>query len=117
MHNRSRTLETRARQFRSSLTESEAALWNLLSAGKTGVWFKRQVVLGHRFIVDFLAPARKVVVEVDGGYHVARRTTDARRDRKLARLGYRVLRLEAELVLRRPHEALTRVLAALEEPP
>lgn len=115
MHNRSHTLETRARQMRSALTESEAALWKLLSAGKTGVWFKRQVVVGS-FIVDFLAPARKVVVEVDGGYHVARRAADARRDRKLARLGYRVVRLEAGLVLRQPKEALARLMAALEEP-
>jgi very-short-patch-repair endonuclease len=116
MHNRSHTLEPRARQLRSALTESEAALWKLLSAGKARVWFKRQVVVGS-FIVDFLGPARKVVVEVDGGYHVARGAADARRDRKLARLGYRVVRLEAELVLRRPRVARECMLAALEGPP
>jgi very-short-patch-repair endonuclease len=115
MHNRSRTLETRA-QLRSSLTESERVLWTLLSAGKTGAWFRRQVVLGQ-FVVDFAAPARKVAVEVDGGYHRSRRAADARRDRKLARLGYRVVRLDAQLVLRRPAEALARVLLTLEEPP
>jgi very-short-patch-repair endonuclease len=38
-------------------------------------------------IVDFMAPARKLVVEVDGGYHgdVRRQRADARRDRRLER--------------------------------
>ena len=36
----------------------------------------------------------------NGGYHALRRTADARRDRALRRLGYRVLRIEAELVLK-----------------
>jgi very-short-patch-repair endonuclease len=88
----------------------------LLSGGKLGVGSRRQVVIG-RYIVDFLAPARRVVVEVDGGYHARRRGADARRDRKLAALGYRVLRLEAELVLRQPQEAVARIRAVLAEPP
>ncbi len=41
---------------------------------------------------------------------------DARRDRELARLGYRVLRLPAELVQRQLTEALARVRAALRQP-
>jgi Protein of unknown function (DUF559) len=75
-------------------TPSEQRLWALLRAGQLGVWFRRQVPLG-RFIADFAAVSARVVVEVDGGYHARRRAADARRDRALARLGYRVLRLEA----------------------
>lgn len=52
-------------------------------------------------------------VEVDGGYHAARRAADARRERVLRRLGYRVLRLDAELVLGAPEQALALVRAAL----
>ena len=40
------------------------------------------------------------VVEVNGGYHRQRATADARRTQVLERLGYRVLRLDAELVSR-----------------
>jgi very-short-patch-repair endonuclease len=69
-----------------------------------------------RFIVDFAAPAERLVVEVDGAYHARRRAADARRDRVLRRLGYRVLRLEAQLVLERPEEAVALVVAALAEP-
>ncbi|MCC6669376.1 MAG: DUF559 domain-containing protein [Polyangiaceae bacterium] len=52
-------------------------------------------------------------VEVDGGPHCARGAADARRDGKLVRLGFRVLRLEADLVERALPEALARVRQAL----
>jgi len=112
MRDRSSTLQIHAAQLRSSLTPSEAALWRLINAGKTGVWFRRQQVIGS-FIVDFVAPAARVVIEVDGEYHSRRRSADARRDRVLRRLGYRVLRLEAELVLRHPEQAVALIRAAL----
>jgi very-short-patch-repair endonuclease len=50
--------------------------------------------------VDFVAPAARLVVEVDGSFHAgSRRRTDAARDEVLVSAGYRVLRLAAELVL------------------
>jgi very-short-patch-repair endonuclease len=78
-----------------------------------GVEFRRQVVIADRFIVDFLAPAQKLIVEVDGPYHHSVRIRDARRERKLQRLGYRMLRLEAELVVRDLAGAFARIRAAL----
>ena len=69
--------------------------------------------LGGRFIVDFFASAAGLIVEVDGGYHARRRCADASCDRKLRRLGYRVVRLEAELVLRGLPAAIALVRAAL----
>lgn len=56
-------------------------------------------------MADFVAPQAKLVVEVDGPCHERRRAA-ARRDRKLARLGYRGLRLETELVMRQLPAAL-----------
>jgi very-short-patch-repair endonuclease len=86
--------------MRSAPTASERALWAELSSSKLGVGFRRQQVVAG-CVVDFLAPSRKLVVEVDGGYHCtpARRRADARRDRQLQRAGYRVLRFSADLVL------------------
>jgi very-short-patch-repair endonuclease len=109
-------LEERARVFRSRPTASESALWNAISGGILGVSFKRQIVLGN-FVVDFVSPRAHLVVEVDGGVHRNRRRADERRDRKLRRLGYRVLRLDAELVLHDLAEALRRISAALDTPP
>jgi very-short-patch-repair endonuclease len=102
--------------MRSAPTPSERALWALLRAKQLGVWFRRQVPLG-RFIADFAAVGARLVVEVDGGYHAERRAADARRDRALGRLGYRVLRLEAALVLDQPLEARARVREALSRVP
>ena len=95
----------RARAMRTELTPSEQRLWLELRGGQLGVWFRRQVPLG-RFVGDFVAVSARLVVEVDGGYHARRRALDAQRDRALGRLGYRVLRLEAELVMGQPAEAV-----------
>jgi very-short-patch-repair endonuclease len=101
--------------MRFALTPSEAALWALIRGRRVlGVQFRRQVVLGGRFIVNFLARAARLVVEVDGGYHARRQQADARRDAALRRLGYRVLRLQAELVEREPERAVALVRGALE---
>jgi very-short-patch-repair endonuclease len=111
-HAKSSQLQLYAARNRAAPTESEARLWSALSAGKLGVHFRRQVVLGG-FIVDFLAPRARLVVEVDGTYHAQRVAADGRRDSKLRRLGYRVLRIPAALVMNDPRAAVELVWAAL----
>ena len=110
-HYRQSLIELRARQMRSAPTPAEARLFQAISAKKLGVVFRRQVVLG-RFIADLVAPAARLIVEVDGAHHARRTAADARRDRALARMGYRVLHLPAELVEKQLGEALARVQAA-----
>jgi len=95
-------IEARARHMRFNLTFPEQRLWQAIRGRQLGCVFRRQVPLGGRFIADFCAPNGKVVVEVDGGWHTARRMADARRDEALRRLGYRVIRLKVELVSTRP---------------
>jgi very-short-patch-repair endonuclease len=108
-----RTLEQRARVLREASTRSEEALWRAIRARRLGVMFRRQVLIG-RYIVDFVAPAARLVVEVDGSFHAgARWRTDARRDAALVSAGYRVLRLGAELVLRSVDVAVERIREAL----
>jgi very-short-patch-repair endonuclease len=106
------TLEQRARVMRHSPTESEAALWRLLRGRQLGVCFKRQVpLLGY--IVDFYASEAKLVVEVDGGYHAERVAPDAKRQRRLERAGYRVVRVTSEAVLERPHHVKAILVCAV----
>jgi very-short-patch-repair endonuclease len=50
-----------------------------------------------------------LVVEVDGGYHARDAAGDARRDRDMGRLGYRVVRVSHEAVMQR-HEAVLRLI-------
>ena len=107
-------LQARARSFRAAPTFSELVLFEAVRGKRLGVAFKRQVVV-DRYIVDLLAPSAKLIVEVDGGYHARCRPADERRDRRLQRLGYRVLRLSDELVVRRLPEALRLIREAIEQ--
>jgi len=94
-------------------TYTEALLWSRLRAGQLGVTFRRQVVIGS-YIVDFVAPRARLIVEVDGdAYHAARARADRRRDEKLGRMGYRVLRVPSSLVEREVEKAVEMVRAAL----
>jgi len=99
--------------MRASQTASEQLLWERLRGRRLGVVFRRQVPLLGRFIADFLAPSRRLVVEVDGVYHAERGRGDARRDVALKRAGYRIVRLEASLVVRDIELALSVIRAAL----
>jgi len=94
--------------MRFSPTASEHALWLQLSGSKLGVAFRRQLVIGN-FIVDFASTKVRLVVEVDGSAHELRERHDSRRDRELARLGWRVLRLEDRDVLQRLSWAIQQI--------
>jgi very-short-patch-repair endonuclease len=109
---RSVLLHECARVMRAQPTLSEARLWAQLSGRKLGVAFRRQVALGG-YIVDFLAPACRLVVEVDGAYHSRRLRADDRRDAQLRELGFRVMHLEVELVMQDLSLALERIRDAL----
>ena len=115
MPNNKALIALHAHQMRQAPTDSEARLWSALRSSQLGVAFRRQVpLLG--FIADFYAPSLRLIVEVDGGYHARRTSADARRDRKLARSGYRVLRVDAEQVMRELPAAIVKIAAACTQP-
>jgi len=60
-----------------------------------------------------LAPAQRLVIEVDGAYHGGRGRADSRRDAALARTGYCVVRIEASLVVSNIESALECIRATL----
>ena len=115
MSNNKDTLALHAHTMRQAPTDSEARLWRALRSSQLGVAFRRQVpLLG--FIADFYAPSARLIVEVDGTYHARRVAADASRDLKLTRAGYRIVRLQAELVMRDLPAAVLAVRRALDEP-
>ena len=113
-HHRRTLLAARAAEMRHAPTASEARLFEALRGGRLGVAFRRQVPVVGRFIADLLAHEVGLIVEVDGGYHTRRTAGDARRDRALARAGYRVVRVDAELVMHDLGAAVTSVAAEVE---
>ncbi len=86
VRDRSSILNAHAHRMRNTPTDSEEALWRVLRASQLGMAFRRQVpVLG--FIVDLLAPAARLIVEVDGGYHArAQRRCAKRREASACRV-------------------------------
>ena len=110
---RKQLLQARAHGMRQALSPAEARLWHAIRARKLGVQFRRQVVLADRYIADFFAPQARLIVEVDGGQHAASGAADARRDRVLARLGYRTLRVSARQVHANLEGVLSQIRAAL----
>ena len=88
-----------ARAMRAEPTEPERWLWQKLSRSQLGGYkFRRQAVIGSA-IADFLCPAKGLIVEVDGWTHDDR-AADLRRDTRLEGLGYRVVRVTNEDVMR-----------------
>ena len=104
-------LQQRARAMRFSPTRSEEWLWRRLAGSKTGLAFRRQLVIGP-FIVDFACTKVRLVVEVDGGYHEDRQLPDAQRDRDLENLGWRVLRIAEHDIFANLDAAVARILHA-----
>ncbi len=115
MHRSSRSCPRIARfahERRQHPTVSEQKLWSRLKGSQLGVGFRREFAVG-RYIADFAAPSLRVIVEVDGGYHVGLGARDARRDRALARAGWRVVRVDAALVMADLEAAVAVVTASV----
>jgi very-short-patch-repair endonuclease len=94
-----REVDVAARAMRQEPTPAEAALWDRLRSRRLdGAKFRAQHPVG-RFIFDFYCAQARLVVEVDGGVHDARRERDAERDLVLRSAGYLVLRLTNKEVL------------------
>ncbi|HEX2762616.1 MAG TPA: endonuclease domain-containing protein [Allosphingosinicella sp.] len=96
-------------------TEPEKRLWRNLSNRQLGGFkFPRQATIDP-FIVDFLCPAKALVVEVDGHTHAAQ--ADARRDAFLCRRGYTTIRYTNGDVMAIMDGVLTVILQTLEKLP
>ena len=87
-------LKPTGRRLRSEMTKCERMLWSRLRRKQLhGVQFYRQKPIGS-YIVDFYAPAARLVVEVDGPQHQDQinAQNDAHRDESLKSQGLRMLR-------------------------
>ena len=63
-------MQRRAAELRRNQTEAEARLWAYLRAHRAnGVHFRQQHASAN-FIVDFCAPRKKLIIEVDGGVNL-----------------------------------------------
>ncbi|MEG9327288.1 endonuclease domain-containing protein [Salinimicrobium catena] len=95
IHNK-KSLELYRKKLRNHSTPEEAFLWKYLQQKKLeGRKFRRQHSILN-FIVDFYCPEEKLIIELDGQYHMnsTAEEKDAARTRKMEELGFKVLRFE-----------------------
>ena len=104
-----------AKSMRHRPTEAEARLWQMLRNKNTGHKFRRQhPVLGY--IPDFICIEKKLIIEVDGGYHndEQQKITDKLRENELIASGYRILRFQNNEVLYDSDAVLKKIITSLE---
>ena len=83
-----------AKKLRANTTPHERILWRALKELPIeGTHFRRQASIG-RYVVDFFCPAKRLVIELDGGHHNDDETAkrDSERQAWLEQEGYRVVR-------------------------
>jgi very-short-patch-repair endonuclease len=106
--------------MRTESTDAERKLWAALRGGQlAGFRFRRQHPIGG-YIVDFVCLKASLVVELDGGQHgdPAGVVRDARRTRRMKKLGLRVLRVADHEMLKDPDAVVRTIYRELtgEEP-
>lgn len=96
--------------MRHSPTPAERRLLELMSEAFGRGRFRHQRIVGP-YIVDFLFPVERLVVEVDGSAHdgLSARFRDARRDDLLRSRGCYVLRVRNEDVYEQPDAVLEEI--------
>ena len=105
-------LKARAKELRQEMTPAETQLWQRLRANRLeGFHFRRQQIIGS-YIVDFYCHSVGLVIEVDGGIHLAQQAEDHQRDLFLQNLGLTVLRFTNAQVEHEMDTVLSTILEA-----
>lgn len=106
----------RAGELRKQTTLAEKKLWLYLRLMREGgVRFRRQHAIGN-YVVDFCAPRKKLIIELDGSQHLHQPEYDARRTDYLELHGYKVIRVWNYQVMNDMEGVLLVITQKLEEP-
>lgn len=97
-------------------TEAESLLWEHIRAKQLAVKFNRQHIIGD-YIVDFVCIEKKLVIEVDGGYHseYEQIEKDEFRTERLKELGFSVIRFTNEEVIKDIWGTINKIKSILNE--
>jgi len=87
-------------EHKKNTTQAEQVLWEFLKTKKLGFKFRRQHIIDV-FIADFICIEKKLIIEVDGGYHnnEAQQEADKLRTQILNEIGFVVIRFKNEEVI------------------
>jgi isobutyryl-CoA mutase len=111
-------LKEYSRKNRSNPTKAEAFLWEQLKEEQIdGHKFRRQHIVSS-FIADFICLKKKLIIEIDGGYHQLPdvQISDAERTNILNNYGFNVIRFTNEQVLFDIENTVQGIKEALQSP-
>jgi very-short-patch-repair endonuclease len=112
----SSSMRDRARELRQRSTVFEQELWQELRSGRlSGFKFRRQKVIGP-YIVDFVCPATRLIIELDGSQHACNQPYDQARDAWLQVQGYQVMRIWNNAWSQHRQDVLTLIWHQLQSP-
>lgn len=112
-------LKENAKTNKDNPTEAEKIMWECLKGKQLeGYKFRRQHIIDN-YIVDFVCLSRRLVVEIDGGYHndPLVKESDKIREDFLKEKGYAVLRFSNDKVLQNIDDVLEKIIQVLKKPP
>ena len=96
------------------MTPAEVKLWARLRAHRLeGVHFRNQHAIGN-YVVDFCAPRKKLIIELDGSQHLDQEEYDKERTAYLESKGYTVIRFWNKDVMNDIDGVIRTVMLALE---
>ncbi len=105
----------RAKQLHRNMSPAEEKLWQHLRAHRmSDVHFRNQHAIGS-YIVDFCAPRKKLIIELDGSQHLDQKEYDEARTAYLELRGYKVLRFWNHDVMNHIDEVLNVIWKVLHE--
>jgi len=106
----------RAKVMRSEPTVAESVLWDLLRAKKTGFKFRRQHPIDV-FIPDFVCLEHKLIIEVDGDYHLTAEQTelDNARTLILQDLSYEIIRFSNNEIIENPYFIVEKIISIIQK--
>ena len=116
--NNSALLIKKAQENRDNPTEAEALLWEQLKSKKLEHKFRRQHLIND-FIVDFVCLSKKLIIEVDGGYHLAakQQISDEERTKVLENEGFEIIRFKNQEVIGDNENVIKTIIQKLESRP
>ena len=91
-------------------TDAERVLWEYLRREQLRYKFRRQQVIDN-YIADFACLESKLIIELDGDYHLTAEQIlkDRERTERLSLLGYKVIRFKNEEVIDNPETVIKQI--------
>ena len=103
-----------AKQLHCNMTSAEVKLWARLRAHRLeGIHFRNQHAVGN-YVVDFCAPRKKLIIELDGSQHMEQEEYDKERTEYLESKGYTILRFWNNDVMRDIDCVICAIIQAME---